>query len=119
MRTATQTSTNHPHLWRRVLPAALIFAGATGLCGYSSAAAASAALRSPSGVEHVLWSGPAADGGYRCLRDTGGASGQCDAEMGIGPWNIPASDGGYRCLRDTGGASGQCNAALGLLPQHR
>jgi hypothetical protein len=28
-------------------------------------------------------SGPAADGGYQCLRDTGGASGQCNVAMGI------------------------------------
>lgn len=71
------------------------------------------------GATTVLWGGPATDGGYRCLRDTGGASGQCNAEMGIGPWQIPASDGGYQCLRDTGGASGQCTAAEGLPNSRR
>lgn len=63
---------------------------------------------------YVWWSGPDPDGGYRCLQQTGGASGQCDAAMGLGPWAIPATDGGYRCLRDTLGASGQCNEAMGL-----
>jgi hypothetical protein len=118
MDTTTAISKNHPHLWRHVLPAGLMVAGAFVLGGWSSAAADGGTHAAPDAVEHVFWSGPAADGGFSCLRDTGGASGQCDAEMGIGPWDIPATDGGYRCLRDTGGASGQCNAAMRLVLRH-
>ena len=60
----------------------------------------------------------AADGGYGCLRETGGGDGQCAiAEGGVVPldfsrWTV-AADGGYGCLRDTGGGDGQCAIAEG------
>jgi hypothetical protein len=75
---------------------------------------ATGAPSKPHDPARISWSGPDPDGGYHCLQQTGGAGGQCVAEMGLGPWAIPATDGGYRCLRDTLGASGQCNEAMGV-----
>jgi hypothetical protein len=40
-------------------------------------------LSKTDGTASVLRGGSAADGGYQCLRDTGGASGQCNVAMGI------------------------------------
>jgi hypothetical protein len=54
------------------------------------------------------------DGGYSCLRDTGGGNGQCNEAMGLPPYQSADPDGGYSCLRDTGGGNGQCNEAMGL-----
>ena len=108
----TRTNPDRSRLWQRcALPAALIVISAAGLTACDSRAAADEAGVSPSIVTHDVWSGPAPDGGYRCLRDTGGASGQCNAAMGI-----RERDSGYACLRDTGGASGQCKPATGLRP---
>jgi hypothetical protein len=103
------------------LVAALLVVNATGIAACSSqvgAAGDGGRQASPRTATTIDWGANAADGGYRCLRDTGGASGQCDRAMGLGelPRLTPAADGGYRCLRDTGGASGQCNESMGLLP---
>jgi hypothetical protein len=112
MYSSTRTNPDRSRLWQRcALPAALIVVSAAGLTACGSRVGVGEARVSPSIVTHQVWSGPAADGGYRCLRDTGGASGQCNAAMGI-----RERDSGYACLRDTGGASGQCNAAIGLRP---
>jgi hypothetical protein len=106
-----------PSSWRRGLIAVVIVATAAGLSACGSRADAGGGV-SAAGVPYAAWSAPAADGGYTCLRDTGGAGGQCNIAMGLG-WGQPfgaAADGGYACLRDTGGAGGQCNALMGLRP---
>ena len=85
MRNSRSTAPTHRRLpWRPVLTAALVIsvAPAMGACGKQPAAGgAGPAISSP---PPVVW-GPASDGGYACLRDTGGASGQCNAAMGLSP----------------------------------
>jgi hypothetical protein len=85
MRNPTSTRPTHRrNSWRTALTAALLIgiAPTLGACGKQAAAGgAGPALSSP---PPVVW-GPAPDGGYACLRDTGGASGQCNAAMGLSP----------------------------------
>jgi hypothetical protein len=120
---STSTPTHRPDgrcLWvRRALPAVLILGNAAGLAACRSAADAVQAKPPSSSVAPVDWDSPATDSGYRCLLETGGASGQCNTAEGIGRhWtSTPARDGGYACLRDNGNAGGQCNSAMGLPPK--
>jgi hypothetical protein len=109
----TTSTHDNRNLWR-AFPAGLAIATALALGASTTAAGASDAPGSGNAAAHVWWSGADPDGGYRCLQQTGGVPGQCDAALGLGPWAIPATDGGYRCLRDTLGAGGQCNEAMGL-----
>jgi hypothetical protein len=85
MRNSTSTRPAHRRMsWRTALTAALLIgiAPALGACGKQAAAGgAGPATSSPA---PFVW-GPASDGGYACLRDTGGASGQCNAAMGLSP----------------------------------
>ena len=109
MRNSTPTQAKR----RRLLAVVAVLLTASG-ADVAAARASGAAPRIA--ASPVTWDGPAPDGGYACLRDTGGASGQCNEAMGIG--EVPAvalaaTDGGYACLRDTGGASGQCKEAMG------
>jgi hypothetical protein len=120
MRNSTRTRPAPALPWaQRALPTALIISGAAALVACASPAGTGAESPLAGTAASVAWDRPAADGGYACLRDTGGAGGQCDGAMGVGDRRPPraAADGGYACLRDTGGAGGQCNAAMGLPPR--
>jgi hypothetical protein len=108
----TLTSDRHSRAWR-FFPAGLAMAAALAV-GMPPVVASGSDLQDPAHAARIWWSGPDPHGGYHCLQQTGGAAGQCEATMGLGPWAIPATDGGYRCLRDTLGASGQCDQAMGL-----
>src|SRR4051794_12363376 len=75
MRNPTITRPNHRSL--HTVVALLVLTGGAGVAASPSATASSRIAAAP-----VVWDGPAPDGGYACLRDTGGASGQCNAAMG-------------------------------------
>ena len=113
MRKPTST-TRSDNALRRLVPTGLIVAAAVVVSAPSAPASAGEASHAHDPAARIWWSGPdrdggygclshnadpsqcdaamglgpwhipATDGGYLCLRETGGASGQCDEAMGLG-----------------------------------
>lgn len=97
-----------------LLAASLALAAATGLvaCASSQPAHHGRARANHASLK-ADYGRPAADGGYSCLRDTGGGGGQCNATEGLPQVRSQHRSGGRHtpneCILANGGDYNACN----------